>query len=129
MGSATAYAVIGCEVTGKIAMVRRGRGCTHVIEPERPFCGWCGKPIEVTQMVAFDDLELHAQLELVGIKLIKGDDDRMFAGVVSMSLFAATPERRDLEFDGLEDGVQTALEPHGLWDSDCFGLWAVLKYH
>lgn len=129
MGSATAYAVIGCEVTGKIAMVRRGRGCTHVMEPDRPFCGWCGKPMEVTQGVAFDDLELHQQLEAVGIKLIAGSDGRMFAGVVSTVLFAATPMRRELEFEGLEDGVQTALEPHGLWDPACFGLWAVLKYH
>jgi len=129
-----AYAVIGCEVTGKLYDETGVRRCDCPIGPGR-FCAHCGKStaLEVRHTPkTFYDENAHT----IGILTVSFTTDykRAFAGirtkVSSEGVYSEKKGYADLrpipnpaDFFNV---VKAELEKFDLWDPSSFGLWAVL---
>jgi hypothetical protein len=134
-----AYAVIGCEVTGKLYReVVRSTACTHVgmVAPAAAhlvpkFCPQCGKRQSQIDRVPIDAYNENSGT-LNGLKVERiVDGDRAFAGIVVMANQSdpATCMMIPInEFDARAELVRTILDEIGLWDPNTFGLWALLGH-
>lgn len=144
-----AYAIIGCEVTGKLYReVEVPTRCEHagaaivshdvyvVNGPQAKFCAQCGKQqskMELQPIEQYDEENSALNGLIVVWSGYRGNarkDLRSFAGiVVEAHLEGGYVTRMPVpinEFDNRAEMVRDALQEVGMWDPDSFGLWAVL---
>jgi len=122
-----AYAVIGCEVTGKLYDETGVRQCGCPLGVGR-FCEHCGKSTELrvrrTPKPFYD--EDHSTIGSLKVSFTT-DDKRAFAGLrTKASVMGGAdlwPIPNPADFF---DAVKAELEKFGLWDPTTFGLWAVM---
>lgn len=139
-----AFAVLGCEVTGKLYRdVEIGDWCAHNpgawVGTLAKFCPQCGKaqtkierrPIE--QFDPDDGILNGLKVAFAGNRAgLANFEMRAFAGIVVETDWdseCATRMAIPIEPHALDERaaiVQQALEEIGMWDPDSFGLWAVL---
>lgn len=127
----SAYAVVGCEVTGKLFQKVIVPGCRHTQLPSSaPFCSQCGNPsnrIEKHPISGYNNdtakigtfsvvSSTDSRRQFVGLTIEAEDDDRTSARMQALPDFAT-----------IKAALHTVLEPMGLWTEESFGLWAVLR--
>jgi hypothetical protein len=125
-----AYAVIGCEVTGKLYKPAVEPGCLHKNPPTQAFCGTCGKKTVKHTEIPIDGFDPDDNLLVFNGRALKvvhtTDDERAFAGLTTTAIdHRDSATRIDLDTFAREM-VQEVLEPLGLWDPTSFGIWSVL---
>jgi hypothetical protein len=125
-----AYAVIGCEVTGKLydEVKERGCRCPSPMDAGAKFCAHCGDLAWKAKMVArpyFNSFESTIGTMSVSFTT---DNERAFAGFRSK-----VNETKTADFwpvpnpANFFDAVKSELEHFGLWDPSSFGLWCVMR--
>lgn len=136
-----AYAVLGCEVTGKLYRdVTVSTPCVHgglgSHSKVAPFCPQCGKrqtKVEKRPIEHYDenDMVLNGlKVEHAGYLGNSRDHIRSFAGIVVMAEVGNYAIGMAIPINGFDERaeiVRSALEEIGMWDPDSFGLWALLS--
>lgn len=140
-----AFAVLGCEVTGKLYRdVEVLAPCIHGsrLTAMSKFCPQCGQAQTEMERHAIEHFDEDDGI-LNGLKVVYGgfygaprDDLRAFAGIVietntdgsyATRMMCPSDDGAFQRLMGMSAvTVQTALEEIGMWDPDSFGLWAVL---
>jgi hypothetical protein len=123
----SAYAVIGCEVTGKLIQKIRSPGCKHNKPSGSPFCAQCGLPSSVIEEIPIAGYDRDAAK--IGTFSVVGtsDDRRQFVGfMVGAGDFDQARMRPLPDFTEIKTALCAVLEPLGLWTEESFGLWSIL---
>lgn len=124
-----AYAVIGCEVTGKLyrMVTKENPDCPHAKAPDAAFCSRCGRTARVDVREPIPGLDGD---RLGILQVVKTTDARRhFAGVAVGTI--SRHHNDDADASALVitaetiRSVQSELERFGLWDPDSFAMWAV----
>lgn len=139
-----AHAVIGVSVTREQLYEveeKKERGCRHSVHTCFAFCPMCGKPTWITSKVEqlkpfvktkFPEEGLSEVESVAGLKIFLGtrhhsdlyEEIVLGIGVTANENGAKFLHGTDL--DTWKHGIRVALEPHGLWDENKFGLYSIL---
>lgn len=137
-----AYAVIGCEVTGKLydeaKMEVRQCDCPSGGTPAT-FCAYCGRRIATVTRVKrtpkpfYEEENDRLLLPGGGHLTVRTTEDnkQAFAGIATNAVDTCGDSSTRIAFEPgsfslAYDAVRAGLESLGLWDPATFGVWAVM---
>lgn len=124
----SAYAVIGCEVTGRLYSSKVIPGCKHPAAAGVKFCSTCGAKsrLEHTPIKGYNPDEET----LAGLRVYTtGEKERAFIGIGTDSTDTCGSEAQFLNLDELAEArtrIKSKLAPLGLWDQETYGLWSIM---
>jgi hypothetical protein len=136
----TAIACIGVKVHKDRLFEEVERAwCRHpipVLPSGAKFCPECGKPVGRRVKEPIDG---YSGEKLFGLTVIEAHNDADYVIVSPLNLIAGVglgvARKANLKpvdlvqaFSATWQKLQDTLTPHGLWDENQFGLWAVLQY-
>jgi len=132
----TAYTVVGIRIAEEDLEIKKEliktRGCSHDIpDPDTKFCSECGKPIWIEKQKSHELIEPGD--ELFGVFNIAWDTDYDHAFIGELRKVGPYDDDSNKKFNGfpsnfedLKKELKKALDKHGLWNEDNFGVWTVL---